>query len=269
MSDVTLYCGDCLDVLEGIEDQCIDAMITSPPYYKKLRYESKGELGDEATPQEYCRSLSLRFLQCYRVLVDGGTFWLNIADTYNNYSPIRKAISEKKSKEAPSYKSRRRLIVGYREKELLGIPFMVKDTLRNIGFVWRSLNIWAKPTSSYDSAQDRPTLSHEYVFQFVKAKGNGRPYANSKRIEGSVWTFPPVSVEGCPCSFPLDLPLTICQSIKGETILDPFMGSGQTGIACLLTGFNFVGIEKKRDTFEVASKRIKENQERLTQLELV
>lgn len=253
MNKINLRFGNCLDVLPEIDSDSVDAVVTSPPYFNKIDYGlGKNQLGLEDTPEEYCKRLAETFKEIYRVMSNGATLWIIIGDTYNNHSPIRKSISERKSNITVPYKNRRHLISGFREKELLGIPFMLKDYLREVGFIWRSLNIWYKPSFAYDSAQDRPTLNHEYIFQFVKSYGNGRPYANIDRIDGSVWSINPTNIKGHPCSFPLELAIKILNAVKGNTVLDPFMGAGVTGLACMQTNHDFIGIELNQDYFKIA-----------------
>ena len=75
--------GDALKVLEQLPDDCIDCVVTSPPYYMKRQYLGGG-IGLESTYQEYIDNLLAIVKEIYRVLKPSGSFWLNIGDSYKN-----------------------------------------------------------------------------------------------------------------------------------------------------------------------------------------
>ena len=87
--------GDALKVLARLPDNCIDCVITSPPYYMKRQYLCGG-IGLENTYQEYIDNLLAIIKEIYRVLKTTGSFWLNIGDSYKNKQllniPYRVAI---------------------------------------------------------------------------------------------------------------------------------------------------------------------------------
>ena len=77
-----IYCGDSLQVLQTLPDNCLDCCVTSPPYYALRDYGTDGQIGREATPEEYVSRITAVFHEVKRVLTPEGTCWLNIADTY-------------------------------------------------------------------------------------------------------------------------------------------------------------------------------------------
>ena len=77
-----IYCGDSLQVLQTLPENCIDCCVTSPPYYGLRDYGADGQIGREATPEEYVSRITAVFHEVKRVLTPEGTCWLNIADTY-------------------------------------------------------------------------------------------------------------------------------------------------------------------------------------------
>lgn len=97
------------------------------------------EIGREETLEEYLDSLVEVFSEVWRVLKDGGCCWINMGDTF-------------------------------REKELMGVPWKLAFALGNDGWILRSDCIWSKKSPMCSSVKDRPTVSHEYVFMFVKTK---------------------------------------------------------------------------------------------------
>ena len=77
-----IYCGDSLQVLQTLPDNCLDCCVTSPPYYALRDYGTDGQIGREATPEEYVSRITAVFHEVKRVLTPECTCWLNIADTY-------------------------------------------------------------------------------------------------------------------------------------------------------------------------------------------
>ena len=77
-----LYCGDAAQVLQSIPRRSVQMCVTSPPYYGLRDYEKDGQIGRESSPEAYIANLVKVFDEVYRVLMDDGTLWLNIGDTY-------------------------------------------------------------------------------------------------------------------------------------------------------------------------------------------
>lgn len=134
----TIYNIDCLTGLKDIEPQSINCCVTSPPYYGLRDYGVDGQIGLEATPEEYMARLVAVFREVKRVLRDDGCLWINIGDSY-------------------------------RDKSLIGIPWMLAFALRADGWYLRQDIIWAKPNPMPESVTDRCTKSHEYIFLLSKS----------------------------------------------------------------------------------------------------
>ena len=75
----TVLCGDALEVLKTLPDECVQMCVTSPPYYGLRDYGAEGQIGCEQTPFEYIDRLTEIFREVRRVLKSNGTLWLNIA----------------------------------------------------------------------------------------------------------------------------------------------------------------------------------------------
>jgi transcriptional regulator with XRE-family HTH domain len=84
---VDLRHGDALEVLTTLRDKSIHCIVTSPPYYGQKIYAGRPGLGNEASIDEYLDKLALIFSECFRVLRDDGSLWINVADTYVNKEP--------------------------------------------------------------------------------------------------------------------------------------------------------------------------------------
>lgn len=129
--------GDALAVLKCLPDECIDFVMTSPPYWGKREYESGG-IGLEADYKDFVKDLAAIFLEIKRVLKSTGSFWLNIGDTYSS-------------------------------KGLVGIPWRVAFELTDVqGWTMRNSVVWNKLKGGMDNSKDRLANIHENLFHFVK-----------------------------------------------------------------------------------------------------
>lgn len=184
--------GDCLQVLPTLDERSVQTCVTSPPYYGLRSYVDNDspdkplEIGLEVTPEAYVEKLVAVFREVRRVLKDDGTLWLNLGDSYASANPCdrRNVIGNGSPDEKMQRKSR--LIGGLKEKDLMGIPWMVAFALRADGWYLRSDIIWHKPNPMPESVTDRPTKSHEYIFllsksatYFYDAEAILEPLANS------------------------------------------------------------------------------------------
>ena len=92
----TILQGDALEELKKMPDECVDTIITSPPYWALRDYGVKGQLGLEPTFQEYITKLCNIFNEVKRVLKKSGTCWVNLGDVYNS---SKCGLTDKKKKE--------------------------------------------------------------------------------------------------------------------------------------------------------------------------
>jgi site-specific DNA-methyltransferase (adenine-specific) len=136
----TILCGDAQSAMRTLPDATVDCIVTSPPYYKQRDYRGAAEqLGQEASPAAYVQRLVAIMGECRRALNDAGTLWLNIGDKYD-------------------------------DGRQLGMPWRVALAMIDDGWLLRSDIIWHKPNAMPSSVKNRPTVDHEYVFFFTKAK---------------------------------------------------------------------------------------------------
>ena len=164
---VSLYEGDSLTLLRSMRGSIqADVCITSPPYFQKFDYQSKGQYGLESSVAEYLRVQVSVFHEVQRLLCEGGTCFIVIGDTSNNYSPIR-AKGQRKGGDK-QWLMRRSLEASYREKETLNIPFRLAEALRQDGWIHRSTLIWDKIGGSVVANSDATPECHEYVLHMIK-----------------------------------------------------------------------------------------------------
>ena len=101
--DVTLYHGDCIDVLRELPEQSVHMCVTSPPFYGLRDYGVDGQIGLEETPEEWCASLVSVFREVWRVLRDDGTLWVEIGDSYNSLASNQRGKAGSGMQERPKY----------------------------------------------------------------------------------------------------------------------------------------------------------------------
>jgi len=174
MRDTILF-GDCKETLSAFLPKTARMCVTSPPYYGLRDYggEEK-QIGQENTPEEYIQNLVEVFRGVRDVLTDDGTLWLNIGDSYYNYRPGKGQTYPKQTvasnrQDLPEYSSKRgNKLDGYKEKDLIGIPWMLAFALRADGWYLRQDIIWHKPNPMPESVKDRCTKAHEYIFLLSK-----------------------------------------------------------------------------------------------------
>ena len=169
--------GDCRETMRRWKEQGIKAQtcVTSPPYYGLRDYGHDGQIGLEETPEEYIKAMVEVFRCVWDVLEDNGTLWLNIGDSYYNYRPGqgqrqgKQSLSSQKFSEVEICHKRGLKLDGLKEKDLIGIPWMLAFALRADGWYLRQDIIWHKPNPMPESVQDRCTKAHEYIFLLSKS----------------------------------------------------------------------------------------------------
>ena len=166
-----IICGDALDVLRTMPDECVDCCVTSPPYWGLRDYGVDGQIGLEPTLDEFTARLTQVFHEVKRVLKPDGTLFLNMGDAYatapaGNFSKERQAFAGGGGR----YKSNKPKIQygKLKQKDLIGQPWLLAFALRADGWYLRSDIIWSKKNPMPESVTDRPTKSHEYVFLMSK-----------------------------------------------------------------------------------------------------
>ena len=183
-----VYFGDCRDSMrqmakEGIK---VQTCITSPPYYGLRDYGVDGQIGAEQSPQEFIDNLVEVFACVWDILADDGTLWVNLGDSYYNYRPgkgqrvVANSIASQKASEFEHSAKRGNKLEGYKEKDLMGMPWRLAFALQDFGWYLRQDIIWHKPNPMPESVQDRCTKSHEYIFLLTK---NQKYYFDNKSIQ--------------------------------------------------------------------------------------
>lgn len=286
--------GDCLTRLREVPDQSARCCITSPPYYGLRDYGVEGQIGQEASPDAYVSAIASVASQISRVLTKDGTFWLNIGDGYYGGAPDnqpkdarnvqgRRALVEHTcercgdpfvgkperrfcTSKCASYSSNQHRVGFDRPKCLLGIPWRVATRLVDDGWILRNAIVWHKPNHLPTTAEDRMACSYEHLFLFVqRGRWVGKIldtnyYIDKRQLpRGDVWSIPTEPGNtGHVAPFPPALiePCVLAGSAPGDIVLDPFTGSGTTGVVALQHGRRFIGTELNAEYAALAWKRI-------------
>lgn len=251
----TIFAGDSRD-LSAVPDNSVALVVTSPPYFAGKAYEA--ELGEGHVPASYVDYLVMLrdvFAECWRVLEPGGRIAINVANL--GRKPYRSLAGD--------------------------VTTILQDDL---GFLLRGEIVWIKADGasgncawgSYASAAN-PVLRDLTERIVIASKGRfdralkrsqreekGLPFENSITPEDfmawtlDTWKIAPESAKrvGHPAPYPAELPRRAIElfTYVGDTVLDPFMGAGQTGIAAIRTGRNYVGFDIDPDYVALAEKRI-------------
>ena len=234
--------GDSRQVLPTLAAESIQCCVTSPPYWGLRDYDHPAQIGAEPSPDLYVANLVEVFREVRRVLSHDGTLWLNVGDGYarnggtGNCGPnavvgnTRKLIQKRNCK-VPD-------VWGLKDRDLMGLPWRVAFALQADGWILRSKITWIKKTAMPESVKNRPTNATEEVFLFSKSPTyfydpNGVREPTGANLRNYWILGPDPSSYGHPAAFPRELArrCILLGSREGDCILDPFGGSGTSGLA--------------------------------------
>lgn len=216
---IEIVCGDSLSLIRGVPDGSVDLVVTDPPYgisYKTGRRQDRSH--------RFCREIeSDRDLSALEGIAD---------DLYRVLAEDAACFvfcSWKMQDEVAG---------------ILGSMFSVRNRI-----------VWDKGNTTAGDLKG----SFGYQYEVIVYAAKGRPEISGKR-HSDLWMCPRVSAD--KLVHQNEKPVPLCErpvlsfSKAGDTVLDPFMGSGTTGIACLNTGRRFIGIEKDPGYYDVARRRL-------------
>lgn len=268
--------GDVLAGLNKLPDGRARCVVTSPPYWGLRDYGEAGQLGLERTPEQYVENMVEVFRSVKRVLADDGTLWLNIGDSYyNNFGGGSGTMT---TGNATAVRQRGRHSVPKHDvlklKDLVGIPWRLALALQADGWYLRQEIIWAKPNPMPESVTDRCTKAHESVFLLTKkpkyyfdkesmSEKSAEGSSYERRNRRSVWTVATKPLKAAHFAVmpeALVEPCVLAGSAVGDTVLDPFSGSGTVGVVALRHGRNYVGCELNPDYATLSEHRISDDQ---------
>ena len=225
-----------------IPDNSIDLVVTSPPYNCGIKYDS---YNDDKEWKEYYLWCRTWLQEIYRVLKDDGRFCLNhylsLGQSNNRHAPLMKL-------------NEMCMEMGYKHH---GIAIWTDITLIK-RTAWGS---WISASAPYVNSPYEGILIL-YKNEWKKQR-SGESTIDKKRFMqlcSGIWKMQPEMKGMTIANFPLELPSNCINllSYKGDTVLDPFMGSGTTAVACKQLQRNFIGFEISQMYVDIANKRLQQ-----------
>jgi len=243
--------------MSGIQDKSISLMVTSPPYWQIKDYNDKSQIGRYDSFPSYIDNLNLVWLETVRVLQPGGVAAVNIGDQYARAAE-------------------------YGRFKVISIQSEIIRAFEHMGTDYRGTIIWQKVTNTSTSGGGAlmgsfpfppggvPKFDYEYILLFrkkgapprrdraVKEKSRMSPEEWKTFFTGH-WSLTPERQTLHPAPFPPELPTRLIRmfTFHGDTVLDPFLGSGTTALAAARLGRNSIGYEINPDFLNTAVDRLK------------
>ncbi len=244
-----IICGDSEEVLRQMPDNCVDLVLTSPPYNFGLDYSGAD---DASVWKNYFAKLFRVFDECVRVLRYGGRIIVNVQPIFSDYIPSHHIISN---------------------------YFMTKKLIWKGEILWEKNNYNCKYTAwgSYASPSS-PYLKYTWEFLEIFCKGDLKLPGDSSNAdidpeEFKKWVIAKWSIAperrmkefDHPAMFPEELArrAQLLFSFRGDTVLDPFAGAGTTCVTALRNHRRFIGIDISEEYCRIASARLGDAQYRL------
>ncbi|MDQ3306110.1 MAG: site-specific DNA-methyltransferase [Actinomycetota bacterium] len=250
-----LICGDSRD-MGVVDDASVALVVTSPPYFAAKEYEQAAGAGNVAgTYVEYLTMLRDVFAECVRVLEPGGRIAVNVANL--GRKPYRSLSADVI-----------RILGDELGLLLRGEVVWVKAEGATGSCAWGSYASSAAP--AIRDVSERIILASKGRFDraLTRAQRSARDLPHESTISAEefmaltldVWRFPTASARriGHPAPFPIELPRRVIELLtyRGDTVLDPFMGSGQVALAAIDTGRHYVGFDLDDGYVELARRRL-------------
>jgi DNA modification methylase len=265
---LTLHHGDAFGVAESLRSQSVQTIVTSPPYFGLRDYGTTGQLGQEASLDGYVNALRDLFGELNRVLSDDGVLWLNLGDSYGKHKSLLGvpwAVASALSAwgwtlRADVIWSKPRVMpesVTDRPTRAHEYVFMFTKQPTRYYYDWEAV---AEPVAESSVAR----LSQNVAAQTgtVRANGGQKTNGNLKaagrtdiRNRRTVWNITPATFsEGHLAVMPDELArICILASTRpGDTVLDPFSGSGTTGMVANQNGRRYVGIDLNNEYLDLS-----------------
>lgn len=255
---ITLLHGDSTEMAGTLDPGSIDCVVTSPPYFGLRDYGSEGQYGLEETPEQFVSVLADLFDAIKPALADDGTIWVNLGDSYGRGSrPMAQPPQSVEAKRGvtKSIRPQDKRSLNLPNKSIIGVPWMFALEMKRRGWILRNEIIWAKPNGMPAKVQDRFHSKHEHMFLFTK---NERYWFDLPDDGyGDVWNIATVPFSGAHFAvYPPELVKRCVQAgcKPGGTVLDPFSGSGTTGMVAQQNGRRYVGIDISKEYLDLSLK---------------
>lgn len=273
-----IFIGDALSTLRGMRPKTFHCVVTSPPYYGLRDYGVAGQIGLEPEPRLYVERLVEVFHEVRRVLRPDGTLWLVLGDSYFGKNlmgipwrvafalqedgwNLRQDIVWSKPNPMPESvtdrctKSHEYIFLFSKSQKYYFDAEAIREPVQETTAKRCSQSGGTRPLPRYGGKKYTA-----YPEQFYRTKSGGLyDVGDGRRNKRDVWT-----VSTAPCkeahfaTFPPELirPCIRAGAPINGMVLDPFFGSGTTGVVCTQENRNYIGIELNRDYVQIAKRRI-------------
>lgn len=269
--------GDALDCLrdERIATGSVQCVVTSPPYYNLRDYGVVGQMGRERTVRQYIEGLANLLPRLARVLRDDGTVWFNIGDTYDEHGllliPARFALVARDEqwcvRSDVVWRKTRYMPNGGKTRPVMIHEYVFMLTKVASGYYYNpdalrephspvSLKRWQSGVAGLGGPK---SMGRKQADGTNQRKHIIVPNPLGK-LGSSVWDICPSGYKGAHFAVMPEALAERCvlaSSRKGDLVLDPFMGSGTTGVVALKHGRRFTGIELSRESAQLARERMR------------
>lgn len=251
---IRLMLGDCLERMKEIDAESVDLTVTSPPYDNLRTYNGNNALWGERVWKDVIAEL-------FRVTKSGGVVVWIVADATINGSETGTSFRQALWAMECGFRLHDTMIW---RKDTFSVPF---PNRYHQTFEYMFVFSKDKP-STFRPICDRANKHAGVVSKVTVREPNGYLSRRKDKVVSevgarfNVWDISKTRSKNHPAPFPLQLAQDhiISWSNEGDVVLDPFMGSGTTGVACVKTKRNFIGIELDEDYFKIAEKRIMETE---------
>lgn len=235
---IQLIQGDCLEVMQGIHDNAADLVLTSPPYNMNLRIRNG----------EYCSR---------QIVKEISTKYTDYDDnmTMEEYFTFNQSVIHACLRLAP--------LVFYNVQFLTGNKVALFKLIGAFAEQLKEVIIWDKVNAQPAISDGVMNSQYEVILVFDRNNAISRKFENAFFDRGTLsncWAIKRGDnlIKGHGAVFPIELAEKVIQSFskKGQTIFDPFMGTGTTGVMAKKMERHFIGIEQSPFSFKIAEKRI-------------
>lgn len=246
-----------------LSDRMVHLVITSPPYWQLKDYGTEKQIGFHESYESYINNLNLVWKECHRVLFPGCRLCVNIGDQFARS-------------------------VYYGRYKVIPIRTEIIKFCETIGFDYMGAIIWQKVTTTNTTGgatimgsfpyprNGILKLDYEFILLFKKLGMPPKPTQEQKKLSAMTkeewnkyfsghWNFSGVKQNGHLAMFPEELPARLIKmfAFVGDTILDPFLGSGTTSLAARNLGRNSIGYEINEEYFPQIKEKLNVNQKDL------
>lgn len=259
MTNHKIYFGDSR-ALNKIQDKSVQLIITSPPYWQLKDYGTNSQIGFNDSYEEYINNLNLVWMECERVLSDGCRLCINIGDQFS------RSVYYGRYKVVPI----RTEIIRFCETlkmDYMGAIIWQKTTTMNTTGGGAVMGSFPYPRNGILK------IDYEFILIFKKLGNAPKPTLEQKQNSiltkeewnqyfSSHWNFSGIKQSEHIAMFPEELPKRLIKmfSFAGETIFDPFLGSGTTSLAAKNLGRNSIGYEINREFESIIKEKLNINQ---------